>query len=108
MIKNVLDTILKIEEDSKAQVAKAQEKARDIKEAAEKENAERLNAARAQAASGLLASVTKTKEEWEEKYQKKLASQDTLYADFIKSKDQEIDRTADKILTIIINPQHKK
>lgn len=107
MIKNILDTILKIEDDSKAQVVKAKEKARELKEAAEKENTERLNAARAQASSALIESINKAKQEWEENYQQKLAAQDTLYDDIVKRKRQDIDRTAEKVLSIIINPAYK-
>ncbi|MBN1480025.1 hypothetical protein JXA70_07125 [candidate division KSB1 bacterium] len=106
MIK-ILDTILKIEQDSKAKVVQAQKKAREIKETAEKENAERLNAARTEAAAFLLESVNNLKKEWEEKYQRVLASQDTKHADFIEKKSNEIEHTADKIVAIITKPQYK-
>lgn len=108
MIRDILDSILKVENDSKAKIEQAQKKARDIKEAAEKENAERLNAARSEAASELIASIQKAKKEWDEKYQQTLASQNTVHADFIKDNSKKIDQTADKILSIIITPQHKK
>ena len=106
MIK-ILDTILKIENDSKAIVADAQKKAREIKEKAEKENADRLNAVRTQAEASLVASMNKTKKEWEEKYQHVLSLQNTLYSDFLNAKSIEIDNTADKIMAIIKKPRHK-
>lgn len=107
MIKDILDTILKIEDDSKAQVVEAQKKAREIKETAEKENAERLNAARSEATSALLASINKTKQEWEEKYQHALSSQDSLHTDFLKNNSEKINETADNVLSIILKPQYK-
>ena len=103
----ILDTILKIEDDSKAKVVDAQKKARELKEAAENENTERLHKARAQAASSLTACVNKAKKEWQEKYEQTVLSQDSEHTDFIDSKRGEIDNAADKILTIIKNPRYK-
>lgn len=103
----ILDTILQIEDNSKAQVAEAQKKAREIREAAEKENADRLSAARAESAAALAASVNEAKKEWEEKYRATLHSQDALQSDFIQSKSSEIESAADKIAAIIKNPQYK-
>lgn len=106
MIK-ILDTILQIEHDSKEKVAAAQQRAREIKEKAEKENAERLSAARTQAAAALASSLHEAKKEWEEKYQQILSSQDKIHADFIESKSNEINKTADKIAALIKNPRQK-
>jgi vacuolar-type H+-ATPase subunit H len=108
MIKDILDSILKVESASKSKIEEAQKKAREIKEAAEKENTERVNAARSDAASDLIASIQKAKKEWDEKYQRDLSSQDALHADFINNNRNKIDQAADKILSIIATPQHKK
>ncbi len=105
MIKDILDTILKIEDDSKAQVVEAQKKAREIKETAEKENTERLNAVRAEAAASLLACISTVRQEWEEKYQQALSSQETIHTDFFTNNSEKINHTADKVLAIILKPK---
>lgn len=103
----ILNTILKIEDDSKASVAEAQKKAREIKDAAEKENTARLAAAREEAEALLVASVNMAKKEREEKYQNALSLQDALYSDSIKAKSSEIENSVDKIMDIIKKPRHK-
>ena len=81
-MKKILDTILQIEEESKAQVQEAQQKARDMKESAERENAQRLD-------------------------QRVLLSQDAMMAEFLNAKKSEIENTVEKIFTIIKTPLHK-
>jgi vacuolar-type H+-ATPase subunit H len=108
MIKDMLDTILKIENDSKAKVVEAQKRAQEIKEAAEKENSERLNAARSQAATSLLDSINHAKKEWEAKYAQALSSHQTSHTEFIQSHSEKIDDTAKKVLSIILTPEQKK
>ncbi len=106
-MKSILDTIIKVEDESKTIVEEAQKKAREIKEKAERENAARLDAARKETASSLMTSTNKAKKEWEEKIQHTLSSQDTLYSEFLNSKSNEIEQTVDKILARIKTPQHK-
>lgn len=103
----ILDAILEIEDDAKAQVGEAQKKARESKENAEKENTERVNAARAEAATSLLATISKTKKEWDEKYRQTILSQDSSHADFLNTKAQEIESVAAKIAAIIQTPRYK-
>lgn len=105
MIK-ILDTILQIENDSKAQVAEAQKKAREMREAADRENAERLNNARTQAGTFLADRIDETRKKWQEKIKGTLDAQSRLQADLFQTKSGEIERTADRIVLFIKNPWH--
>ena len=106
MIK-ILDTILKIEDESKTKVLEAQKKAREIKESAEKKNSDRLTAVREETEALLLAAMNNSKKEWEDKYRNLFSLQEAVYSDFIKTKHAEIESTAEKIVTMITKPQHK-
>ncbi|MDZ7722183.1 MAG: hypothetical protein U5R06_04980 [candidate division KSB1 bacterium] len=103
----ILDTVIKVEDESKKVVQDAQQKARDMKEKAEKENAARVDAARKEAASLYQNSIEKTQKEWQEKIQQTRSAQDTLYSDLLKAKHDDIEQAVDKILTQIKTPQHK-
>jgi hypothetical protein len=107
-MRKILDTILQIENDSKAIVVDAQNKAREIKETAEKENAQSIKAVRTEAEESLLISVNNAKKKWEIKNQKYILSQESLLSDFLNTKGAEIEKTTDKIMAIIKKPRHKK
>jgi len=105
---NVIDLLLKTEQNAKKRIEKARDKVREIQQNADKEAEEIIKDARQEALTLQRESAEKTRQELEDEKKSLLAALELNQASLLSEKSDRLDLAADDVFNLLITPEYER